>query len=379
MRDITDISRRGGAALVLLLALGRAAGAAAPDPFAGVAPRAEQPQPRAGGLFGENFGFRRELMSEFAAAEGDRTYSRQSAGGEVLKKFSSETATRASVDLQLRLVRRDRYVAVPNDMEGMRREGWFLEYHNAYADLYNVLDPVLSDEQRGRQLGRFNLRAGRFYVPFGLNLQTDTHGTLLQLSNERNFGFERDWYAGAWGAAGEHANYDAYYLAGSGYYPEWKGQSGLAALRLSLAGRHLSEHGLEGGVSGLAGERLHEDMVRPTRRAGLDVRWRRGAGPGLLTGTAEWSAGRDEADVLTQLYQADWLHASRRWGLAAQYRRFWEGGRGAEASLAGELSWYLRNDVANADLHWVKLALERGVEPAPGRDVVVTLQYYRYW
>jgi hypothetical protein len=31
------------------------------------------------------------------------------------------------------------------------------------------------------------------YLPFGLNLQTDTHATLQQLSNDRNFGFERDW------------------------------------------------------------------------------------------------------------------------------------------------------------------------------------------
>ena len=55
-------------------------------------------------------------------------------------------------------------------------------------------------------MGRFNFRAGRFYVPFGLNLQTDTHGTVLQLSNEQNLGFERDWYTGFWGSSDTFAN-----------------------------------------------------------------------------------------------------------------------------------------------------------------------------
>ena len=71
-------------------------------------------------------------------------------------------------------------------MEGEYRPGWTFEYHNFYVDLYNVFNPVLSDSERGRNAGRFNIRAGRFYVPFGLNLQTDTHGTVLQLSNDRN-------------------------------------------------------------------------------------------------------------------------------------------------------------------------------------------------
>lgn len=189
----------------LLLMLCLPAFAANADPFAGVsestaaAQRGQPPQT----LFGENFGFRKELMSEFAAGARARASSRQSIGFETLKKFSSETATKAGVDFQGRLVRRDRFVPVQNDMEGVRRDGWWFEYHNAYLDLYNALDPFLSEDQQSRQVGRFNLRAGRFYVHFGLNLQTDTHGTILQLSNEQNFGFERDWYAGLWGSANE--------------------------------------------------------------------------------------------------------------------------------------------------------------------------------
>ena len=360
--------------VTLVFSLCFSAFAAEPDPFAGVSESTAAPA-ASGGL--ENFGFRKELMSEFAAAEYARPYGRHSIGFEALKKFSTETATKASIDVQARLVRRDRFIPVLNDMEGMHRQGWWFEYHNAYLDLYNALDPLLTEEGRGRNLGRFNLRAGRFYVPFGLNLQTDTHGTLLQLSNERNFGFERDWYAGLWGSAGEHLNYDACYLAGSGYYPKWEGQSGLAAVRLSLANRYLSDHGLEGGLSGLAGERLSaERAVVPTRRAGLDARWRRGVPAGLVTGTAELSAGRDRDDVLMQLYQAEYLHATRKWGAAAQYRRYWDGRRGADGSVIGELTWYFRNDLAGSDLHWLKANVERAVE---ARGTIVALQYYRYW
>lgn len=345
--------------LMLAASVARAA-----DPFAGVeASTAAFRADGAGSGLADNLGFRKELLSQFASSRNSAPSSRQSAGFEVLKKFSTETKTVAGVNFQGRLVRRDRFVPVPNDMEGMTRDGWTFEHHNAYADLYN--DPV-------------NIRVGRFYVPFGLNVQTDTHGAVLQLSNDRNFGFERDWYAGLWGTLSEDLSYDAAYLAGSGYDLKHRGQSGLGAARLSLGAKHGYEHGLEGGLSVLAGERLAPGPVE-TRRAGLDGRWRRVVPTGLLTWTSELSAGRDASDaVLSQLYQSEYLHASRRWGLAAQYRRFWTRRVGTEGSLIGEASWYLRNDPGNSNLHWLKLAVERRAEGAV-TDTIALLQYYRYW
>jgi len=347
-----------------MLALAASA-ARAEDPFAGVEASTRPAASAAPSWLGDNFGFRKELMSEFATSEYARAYSRQSAGFEVLKKFSTDTRTLGSVNFQGRLVRRDRFVPVLNDMEGMEREGWTFEHHNVYADLYN--DPL-------------NIRVGRFYVPFGLNVQTDTHGTLLQLSNDRNFGFERDWYAGLWGALGEDLSYDAHYLVGSGYDLKYRGQTGMGVARLALGNKHSFERGLEGGLSVAAGERLAPGPTQ-TRRAGLDARYRRTVPAGLLTLTTELSAGRDAADdALTQLYQSEYLHASRRWGLAAQYRRFWMQRAGADGSLIGEASWYFRNDVGNSDLHWVKVNVERQVERAgAANDVIVALQYYRYW
>jgi hypothetical protein len=372
------------------------------DPFSDLA---ESPEPQATPeqpirswrqkFFGENFGFRTEMMSQFDSSEHGQPASRQSVGFEVLKKFSTATATVASFDFQGRLVRRDGFNPVLNDMEGQSRPGWAFEYHNVYLDLYNILNPVLSDGQRGENVGRFNLRAGRFYVPFGLNLQTDTHGTVLQLSNERNFGFERDWYTGFWGSINKHLNYDAYYLTGSGYDLKFKGQSGLGAVRLSLSNKYSSEYGLEAGLSLLGGERLASQAIdrntvpgmsaansNPTKteRVGLDGRYRRPVPTGLLTFTSELSAGRDVPNaVFMQLYQAEYLRASRRWGLATQYRRFRQDGLGADASLVGEISWYFRNDVGNSNVHWIKLNVERRLERMPGQPgTIITLQYYFY-
>lgn len=374
-----------------------------PDPFADVAP-ASQPdeqaaQPRLSWsqkFLKENFGFRKEIMSQFDTTQNGDGASRQSVGFEVLKKFSTATETIASFDFQGRFVRRDGYNPVLNDMEGANRAGWWFEYHNLYLDLYNVLNPVLSDDARRENLGRFNFRVGRFYVPFGLNLQTDTHGTILQLSNDRNFGFERDWYAGFWGVLNKNLNYDAYYLTGSGYDLKYKGQSGLGAFRLSLANHFSSDYGLEGGFSVLGGERLDPEASQrlhattigsgiktgpiETGRAGLDGRLRRPVPDGTLTFTSELSGGADEHQaVVTQFHQAEYLHSSRRWGVGTQYRRFTQDGPGADSSIIGEFTWYFRNDVASSNLHWIKLNVERQLERMQGPPAtVITLQYYFY-
>ncbi len=371
----------------------------------------------------DGFAFKKEIMlevsrSSFAARQPGATaeglYSRQSVGFEILKKFSTDTATVAAFDVQVRLVRRDNFHEVQNDAEGANRLGWALEYHNLYWDFYNVLNPLLGDEARSDHTGRFNFRVGRFYLPFGLNLQTDTHGPILQLSNERNFGFERDWYAGLWGSLNPHLNYDCYYLAGSGYDLAFPGQQGLLGARLSLSTKYLNEYGLEAGVSFLGGERVSQHAldrspsvamssrghnIVETLRYGGDVRWQRPIPTGSVTLTAELSAGRDERDALfTQLYQADYLTRNRKFGATVQHRRFqqdirgnpaaaapmggmmsWNGGS-TDASVTSELTWYFRNDLGNANLRWLKLNVERATESQRGRlDTTVTVQYYHYW
>jgi hypothetical protein len=399
---------------------------AEPDPFEGLEPpwkpaneqAAALPKPEAAEqerqnwaqrLVHENFTLKKEIFSQFAYRDyGDELYSRQSLGVEILKKFSTETTTFAAIDAQFRLVRRDNPVEVMNDHEGMDREGWYVEYHNLYLDLYNVLNPLLPDEPKAANIGRFNARVGRFYPPMGLNLQTDTHGTVLQLSNERNFGFERDWYAGFWGSLNRHLNYDLYYLTGSGYDPSFDGQDGLLGVRLSLAERFNVEHGLQAGLAFMGGERLSEMAIErspsvaakaengeivKTLRFGADARYTHPVPTGSLTLTGELTGGRDEADdVFTQLWQADYLHRSRRVGAAVQFRRFWQDiGRGdtppgesipdqADSSVAFDITWYFRNDITGANLHWVKLNVEQDLQRQEGNeDTIATVQYYRYW
>src|SRR6478672_13231664 len=107
------------------------------DPFAGVAatpPAAPSATTESWmkRLFTENLGFRKEVMSQFDTDPDGRPASRQSVGFEILKKFSTATSTVASFDFQGRLVRRDGYNPVVNDMEGAQRPGWAFEYHNLY-------------------------------------------------------------------------------------------------------------------------------------------------------------------------------------------------------------------------------------------------------
>ena len=388
------------------------------DPFAGIeAPIDNEPPYQATSVdsthsfFEDNFTFKKEFYSQFAygpqtesETSGDRWYSRQSIGFETLKKFSTTTSTVASFDFQGRLVRRDNFIPVIDDQEGADRDGWYAEYHNVYLDLYNIFNPVLTDTERGRAAGHFNFRLGRFYLPFGINQQTDTHGTVLQLSNDRNFGFERDWYAGFWGSINRDLNYDLYYLLGSGYNPSFKGQDGLVGSRISLSNAYLNEYGIEGGLAMLVGQRRSDHALErssiveseatngqfiQTQRLGADARYTHLLANGSLTGTTELSTGKDETeDVFTQLYQLDYLHRSRKWGVSSQYRRFrqdFQDGNSqqsadADTSIIGELTWFFRNDISNTNLHWIKLNVERQLQRMEGeRGTVTTIQYYRYW
>ncbi|MDD4870703.1 MAG: hypothetical protein PHR77_09085 [Kiritimatiellae bacterium] len=381
--------------------------AEAPDPFAGISAATGKVSTAAdenafSRFTHDNFTFKKEIFSQFAwsdeAPSSSNIYSRQSIGFEILKKFSTRTSTYAAFDLQMRLVRRDHFLPVVNDMEGADRDGFYTEYHNVYADFYNILNPLMSDKTRGDNAGRFNLRVGRSYVPFGINLQTDTHGTLLQLSNEENFGFERDWGAGLWGSLTPDLDYNVSYLLGSGYDMSFDGQHGLAVTRLSLAGKYLNNYGLEGGLSFMTGERLMKSTAikhtgnKPRRedtdtvdtiREGVDGRYTHIVPGGTMSLTAELSTGQDDDDdIFGQLYQADFLNHSRKWGLASQYRRFSRDTENdlADESLFGEFTWYFRNDVGNTTLHWVKLNIEKQLEQQEGQnDVIVSVQYYRYW
>jgi hypothetical protein len=130
-----------------------------------------------------------------------------------------------------------------------------------------------------------------------------------------------------------------------------------------------------------------------TIRGGMDARYRHAVPTGLLTWTTEVSGGRDAPDpVVTQVHQAEYLHSSRRWGVATQFRWFWQdmsddralvaarAPREIDSSILGEVTWYFKNDVGNSNLHWVKLNYEHELAQQRGdADDIWTLQYYHYW
>lgn len=377
------------------------------DPFDGIEAELQKQEAAAPAwyrkFFADNFTFKKELYLQLTSGYDVETdppiYSRQSIGFEILKKFSGRTSTLAALNIQSRFVRRDNYIETLNDLEGMNREGFYLEYHNAYLDLYNVFNPLLSQSGRNKNLGRFNLRTGRFYLPFGINLQTDTHGTLLQLSNEQNFGFDRDWYTGLYGSASRDINYDVYYLLGSGYYPRFSGQSGMLGARISLGSRFRNEYGLEAGLSVLKGERISDPsmeqaaMEEPpssgkvyirTTRIGMDGRYTHPLWGGTAAFTTELSGGEDKPyAVFTQLHQLEFTSRSRRWGWATQYRRFWRdipAPDKAESSIIGEFTYYGKNDVSSAQLQWVKVNIERRYgHENDGGTWFLNIQCYYYW
>ncbi len=369
-----------------LILLATTAAVFAADPFAGVEPRAVAPPPAAAGGWADNLLFRKEIYLLWAAGEDDfeetdRAYSRLSAGFEIQKKFSTATKTVAAVNYQGRLVYRDHVLPTAADAMGMDADQWSYETHNAYAEFYNLLG----------EPGRFSLRAGRYYLPFGLNAQTDTHGTLLQLSNDRLFGADRDWQVTAYGNASEHLDYLAGYVFGAGPDQKLDGQAGMAVGRIGLNGDYLYARGLEAGVSGAFGERVdpHAGIDGPIRtwRLGADLRKRLDSGIGPFTLTGEAAAGEDEeSTVWSGLAQADWLHPRRRWGVAAQYFYFEREpaghghGGGIDERAIATLTRYFRNDVGNAALHWIALGLEEQIQtPEGGEDTLAMVQYYRYW
>ena len=367
------------------IALSTAAMTLASDPFADVEPAAAARalSPRS---WKDDLLFRREIYWMTTAgredfAETHDLYSRVSAGFEVQKRFSTATRTLAALDYQGRVVYRHHILDTAGDPMGMDASTWEYETHNAYADLYNPLG----------EPGRFNLRAGRFYLPFGLNYQTDTHGTLLQLSNDRVFGTERDWQVTAYGEATRHLDYAAGYVLGSGPEQEVDGQKGMAMGRLGLGSPVLFERGLEGGVSAAYGERI-DPHVAPTVaietwRAGADLRKRFDSALGPFTLTGEAAVGEDDTEgVWSGLAQAEWLNPGRRWGMAAQYSRLMRETDGEESRDDADerthlvLTRYFRNEIGNAALHWIALGVERQMQiPEDGPDTLFTVQYYRYW
>ncbi len=371
--------------------------AMAQDPFADivVSPTESQTAQKQEDAFTDNLLIRKEVGAFLTynpdEVSGKKDYARGFAGFELQKKFSNATSTVASVTVQGRLVYRHDRMNTLSDPMGMSADdtGWKYETHNAYADFYNVAGDV----------GAFNVRIGRYYVPFGLNVKTDTHATFMQLTNGRNFGFKQDWMVGAYGALNDNLDYDVGYYLGDGMDSSYKGQAGLLAGRIGLNNDWLFDRNLEGGLSGAVGQRVskaavmrspsvaaeaNRDNVVDTWRIGLDGRWKMPVYNGTVTFTGEGSIGQDEKDDLyTAQLQTGWLSASRQWGADVAYRHFWQdisGRDNLESTMVYSANYYLDNAITGSRQQWIGLGVEQPLDSqSSSRDTVFTLHYYRYW
>lgn len=338
--------------------------------------------------------------SSFASRKTSRNLFHNALGIEYLNRFSDSFATRSSFNLQLQLVHQN---SSDFDFFGHKnKKEWKSDIHNLYFDFFQALDPFMSESARRKNLGRFNLRVGRFYLPFGLNIQTDTHATLLQLANEEHFGYDRDWYAGFYGAINDDLKYDLYWMLGSGHDAVYKDQKGLTGLRISLAGKYLYQSGIEGGIAYISGERLSHDIshgkLTDTKRLGIDARYTKALRVGTAKVSAESAIGKDdEQHIKSLLIQAELLDPSRKNGFAAQYRAFerskgkesmmimphQEAKNGNDASLFLEYTRYLQNDVNGNRMEWIKILFEKPLETrlrhGNPKDSRFTVQYYSYF
>lgn len=345
------------------------------DPFKDIDTQKKPQQTESNQPDASNFFFQKEF---FTIYESDNTMDNLwtvSAGFEIFKKFSSKVRDTADFDLQMRVTRTERENQ-PDSAETM------VEWHNAFLTFYNPLGGY----------GKLHFRVGHFDQPFGLEPITDTHGTLLQLSNMHNFGFKKDWGAEIFGDLSPDIGYDFAYTRGSGMYYNDRGQSGMFWGRLGTTGKFQRDTDSEIGLSFATGERLQEraymlsdrieklnDFRVRTERYGIDYRLTKE--PYILS--LEGSAGKDEDyTVRTILGELKYQDPSKKWESAIQYKDFFRDTplfvNKHDRSLTAEFDWYFDNTLRKKQV--IRLNYTRYFEriTMPKADVWM-MQYYLYF
>ena len=111
------------------------------------------------------------------------------------------------------------------------------------------------------------------------------------------------------------------------------------------------------------------------------ARYRRAIDTGLLTFTTELSGGRDAptAVLYPNSIKRSIFIRSRRWGLATQYRRFHQGGRGRTLRFS-ESSPGISETTSATPIRTGSSSTSSGNWSAceDRRSTIVTLQYYFY-
>ena len=168
-----------------------------------------------------------------------------------------------------------------------REDDWELVWRFVSANFH-----VASD-------GSFNIQAGHFEVPFGLEYETDTNGTLYNYTHPQNFRMKADWGVNVNGTT-DAITYNLSATRGSGNEYRSDGDPGV------LAGRLGSNFDLRNryGVSFFDGDVRTPNGIYNIQRLGLDAIWTLGA----FETRAELSAGEDQEmiDVTRFIGEVNW-------------------------------------------------------------------------
>jgi len=156
--------------------------------------------------------------------------------------------------------------------------------------------------------GKLNLRMGHAEIPFGLEYNQDTNGTLRQYSNGRDLGNKLDWGLAANGKLA-WGGYELSLSQGAGV--DWKSdrQSYIVSGRVEKTNSYSSIIGLSAFYGHLRSPASSADFINRSR-IGLDgsQQWRN------MTFLAEASAGKDDdTKRFMLLLEADIHSANEKW------------------------------------------------------------------
>ena len=216
-----------------------------------------------------------------------------------------------------------------------------------------------------------NLKIGHFEMPFGLEMDIDTNGTLRQFGTAPNLGIKADWGLTLNGVS-RGVEYEFGISRGSGF--EWE----TAGSPYAFVGRVGTDptKGSWIGVSGFAAELYRPGTTIQRRRIGVDA----GLELGAWTLMGEVSGGNNGSDdALHMIGELNWRDPTEQWFGYGQLRTLKEknsgtGWEGTSQSVLG-VKW-------TPDRHWTMSAewvqnLERTSNGS--RDASIRLQMrYRF-
>ncbi len=163
--------------------------------------------------------------------------------------------------------------------------------------------------------GKFNIRVGHFEVPFGLEYQIDTNGTLRQLTTAQR-GIKTDWGFSINGVM-PHFEYEVALTRGSGVELNSNGNPHLFSGRIAT----LSNKNIVTGLSWLTGDILAANGVIEQKKVGLDASYYYYQWQFMTESSIGQKAGNNRVDAFFEIL---WRNAKEDLSVYTQvdYQRF---------------------------------------------------------